>query len=203
MIVSDRKHGPLRVVIEAHGGALALYSKQNRSKVIKRGMREAGMMWVHKWLFLRFTRYAYKLGYYVSNKWKARKVREGGSDMPYVGLTPTGGGPPVPSWKTHNGAKMIDAVRGARVTAGGSDGNERINILVPYGHPIQTEKAKPFRTVAANEIEDMADVLSRRIANEIAGSRLVVRDGKQVLLPRTISRKGSPRAIGRAPRKVA
>jgi hypothetical protein len=203
VIVQYGKHGPLRVVIEAHGGALAIFSPASRAKVIKRAFRESGMKWMHKWMPLRFTRYAYRLGYYVSNKWKARKLRDGGSDSPYVGLTPTGGGPPVPNWNARNGAKMVDAVRGGRVTASGRGGNEVLNIMVPYGHPIQSEKAVKFRTIAPNEIEDMADVMSRRIANEIKGSRLVSRNGVPTLMPRTISRSVTPRAIGRSPRKVA
>jgi hypothetical protein len=204
VIIHQAKHGPMRVVVEAHGGALALFSPAHRAKVIKRGLRESGMMWLYKWMPLRFTKYAYKLGYYVSNKWKARKLREGGSDMPYVGLTPSGGGPPVPSWNARNGAKMADAVRAGRVTASGKDGAERLNILVPYGHPIQSEKSVPFRTIPANEMEDMAAVLSRRIANEIAGSRLAVKEGVMVAIPRTIRKGGTPRSLGKGrPRKVA
>lgn len=196
MIVHQSKQGPFRVVIEAYGGALNLFSPAHRSKVIKRAFREAGNVWLFKWMPKRFTNYAFMLGYRVSNKWKAIKIRYGGASIPFIGLTPSGGGRKDGPWWQRSGEKMATAARNGRVTASGSSGQEVLKILVPYGHPIQTEKAKVFRTVHQIELEDMAQVFARRLASEIEGARLVTRGNARVLLPKT-----NPRKTGGGPRR--
>jgi hypothetical protein len=199
VIVSDTRKGPMRVVIEAHGGALALFVPAERAKVVKRGLREAGMMWLYKWMPRRFTAYAYFLGYRVSNKWKALKQGLTGSSAPFVGLTPSGGGQATGPWWQRNGAKMADAVRAGRVTASGKSEAESLTIKVPYGHPIQTDKSTVFRTIAPREMDEIAEVLGRRVANEISGGKTVMRQGemRKIAKPkaRTISAK-QPRKVG-------
>lgn len=163
--------GPIRTVLDAQGGALALFLPNDRSKIIKRGMREMGNMWLFKWMPLRFTAYAYKLGYRRTRKWANKKQNAGGKDIPFVGMTPIGGGPAFPTWKQINGEKMqVAAVKFGRVTASGSGGAEMVTIKVPYGHAILPGHSEVFKFIPPNEMEDMAIVLARRIANEIAGA---------------------------------
>lgn len=195
MIVHRAQHGPMRVVLEAHGGALALFAPAHRSRVIKRALREGGSMWLHKWMPLRFTKYAYVIGYRVSGKWRNIKERYLAPILPFVGFTPTGGGKyGPPGWSGTNGAKMADAVRGARITAGGRDGAERIDIRIPYGHPVQSRTSAVFKTVTARELDDVAAVFSRRLASEISGARLGRVNGRPRLIPRSIKR-ATPRRV--------
>lgn len=206
MIVHQAKQGPLRVVIEAYGGALNLFSPPHRARVVKRALREIGNVWLYKWMPKRFTAFAYTLGYRVSNRWKRIKLQFGGSAAPYTGLTPPGGGNMSGPWWQRNKEKMASAVERGRVTASGRDGAEVLNILVPYGHPIQTDKAKIFKTVHQVEIEDMAQVFARRLASEIGGARLATRNNQRVLIPKPAARKagGNPRRpAGAMPRRVA
>jgi hypothetical protein len=199
VIISDQKTGPFRVVLEAQGGALALFSPQHRTTVMRRIMKRTGNHFLFKWIPARFSGYAYKLGYRVSNKWRRLKERMLTGVVPYVGMTPSGGGNPGGPWWQRNKAKMVDAVQKGRVSATGSGTDVAAVIRIPYGHPIQTDKAAIFRTIAPNEIEDMAGVFAQALASEIAGARASVKDGTPRLMPRVPKRK----TADRPPRKVA
>jgi hypothetical protein len=198
MIVHSAKQGPLRVVIEAHGGALMLFSPKHRTVVMRRAMRQLGNHWLHKWVPMRLSNYAFMLGYRVSGKWRTIKARYLTGVVPFIGMTPPGGGSADGPWWQRNKAKMADAITKGRVSVSGRDGNETAIIRIPYGHPIQTEKAKVFRTIAPNEMADLAVVLSKRIANEISGARTVEREGQMRKIP-----KPSRKTADRAGRKVA
>lgn len=161
-------------------------------------MRQLGNHWLYKWVPLRFTNYAFMIGYRVSNKWRTLKSRYLTAVLPFVGMTPSGGGNMDGPWWQRNKAKMADAVSKGRVSVSGNGGNETAVIRIPYGHPIQTDKAKVFRTISPNEMEDLAGVLATRLANEISGARTVTKDGTIRKIP-----KPSRKMNRRPTRKVA
>jgi len=184
VIVQSVGRKSFRATLEVQGGALALFSPGRRSQIIKRAMREAGYMWLFKWVPMRFTPYAFRIGYRVSKKWANKKIRAIGKAIPFIGATPTGGGKAFPGWSQVNGAKMCDAIKDARLTASGNNGREVINIKIPYGHAIQNNNSKVFRRVAPWEMDDMARVFERRMASEISGAKSVIRKGVARKIPR-------------------
>jgi hypothetical protein len=203
VIVHAVKKGPLRVAIEANEGALALFSDKERAKIVRRGMERAGWTWAKKWMPLRFTRYAFKLGYRVSARWVRYKMFKLGEAIPFVGMTPPGGGDMSGHWTQRNKAKMIvQALGRVKVTAKGGKGQEEVTIRVPYGHAIQTQHSKWFKTVTDQEAEDMARALSKRVADEMNGARVVnTREGGSVLKARTL-RTNRTRSVNTDRRRV-
>ncbi len=171
MIISSTQRGPIRVTLEAYGGALALFSPAQANRARKVAMTRGGNYWVAVWLMRRFSKYAYFLGYRASRKWSEKKQRQLGTEaIPYYGLTPPGGGPAAPGYTQVNGAKMKDAVRGATVSAVGISGRESVTIRIPYGHPIPTDKAKSFRTLPQREIRLVAEEIGAELARIISSA---------------------------------
>lgn len=187
MIIIDEKRGPIRVVLEAYGGALALFSKPQANKARKIALTRGGDYWVAVWMMRRFSKYAYFLGHRSGRRWNNRKRRQLGTEpIPFYGLTPPGGGPPAPGYTQINGAKMKDAVRGAKVKAVGIEGREHVDILVPYGHPIRTEDSKAFKMLPQREI----NLIAKEIGDELG--RIITSAGPV----RATKSKATPRAIG-------
>ncbi len=174
MIISSAQRGPIRVTLEAYGGALALFSPAQANRARKIAMARGGNYWVAVWLMRRFSKYAYFLGYRASRKWSEKKQRQLGAEaIPYYGLTPPGGGPAAPGYSQVNGAKMKDAVRGATVSSVGISGRESVTIRIPYGHPIPTDKAKAFRMLPQREIQLVAEEIGAELGRIISSSTAV------------------------------
>lgn len=178
MIIARKQNGPIRTTLEAYGGALALFSPAERNRAKRRAGERGGRFWLAVWMPKRFSGYAYFLGYRVSSKWAAKKKSGGVGNTPYVGMTPPGGGPAAPGYKQNNGAKMADAVSGSTVTTPAN--GESINIKVPYGHPIQSDKAAAFRTLPASEVEAIANEMADELGRIISGAETYSRRGGSI-----------------------
>jgi hypothetical protein len=158
----------------------------------------------------RFSNYAMILGHRNSGKWKNYKKRVLGVEaVPFIGLTPSGGGPAAPNWSQVNGAKMKDAVLGARVQSVGIGGRESITIRIPYGHPILPDASRAFRKIPQREIDGIAREVGAELALIIGSATPIApktRQRKPGAVPAPtarLSEKYAPRKVGgRAPRKV-
>lgn len=192
MIVSSVQRGPIRTTFEVFGGALALFSRAERNRAKRLAGGRGGRYWLSVWMPRRFSGYAFLLGYRVSGRWLATKRRNGAGAVPFVGLTPSGGGPVAPGYKQVNGAKMADAIAGSSVSTS-SDG-ERITIKVPYGHPIQTDKAEAFRRIPAHEVEAIAAEIGDELGRIISGATASHKRGGAVVY-RLSSEHAKPRRV--------
>lgn len=173
MIIIDEKRGPIRVVFEAYGGALALFSPPQANKAKKIALERGGKYWIAVWMMRRFSKYAYFLGHRNGRRWNNRKRRQLGTEpIPFYGLTPPGGGPAAPGYSQINGAKMKDAVRGAKVKAIGIAGRERLDILVPYGHPIRTEDSNAFKRLPQREVNLIAKEIGDELGRIISAAQV-------------------------------
>ncbi len=178
--------------IDANKEALAYFSQSDQNRIVRTTFQAAGDFWIKAWLPMRFSTYAYSLGYYVSRAWRATKQKILGQAIPFLGFTPEGGGlgkpPPKKRFVTTplqaNGEKMITAaMRGARAVgfAYGKGGDARVDILIPIGHPVQPNTIRAFTTVPQNEVATMAGAGARTMASLLDGAQ-----------PRNFGREGAP-----------
>ncbi len=215
VVVSTQQVGPVRATIVAYGGALALFSAKERNDIVRGALLAGGQYWLGAFLPKRFSVYAFTLGYRVSEKWRRTKQWQLGAAVPFVGGTPPGGGPRMPSWKGKNGEKMITAaLSGATASATATAGNSKIVWLIPFGHAVRPETSEAFRMIPTWEVERIAEHVSESLGAYFAGAGLV---GAQTSLVGAASsiRTGATRPAikqpsmrsrstgSRAPRKVA
>lgn len=164
------KQGPIRAKLMAEGGALALFDPKQRNTIVRIAMKAGGDFWVGTFLPKRFSQYAVSIGYRVSSRWRKYKEFQTGVAVPFVGLTPPGGGPRAPKWKNTNPQKMITAaLAGSKATATATGNNARINISIPYGHAVLPETSEMFRTVPSWEMDRIADVVGARLQDLLDG----------------------------------
>ncbi len=167
--VYEAKVGPIRAQIFAAGGALAFFDASTRNEIIRAALLEGGKFWMRAFLPMRFSQYAYRLGYTVSQKWSQRKLRDLGASVPFLGFTPPGGGRQAPTWKGTNPEKMITAaLNGASVRATAAAERASLTIRVPYGHPVREDTTASFRTLPTWEVDRIAEVVGKALADQIA-----------------------------------
>ncbi len=199
--VYEAKVGPIRAQILAAGGALVLFDASTRNEIIRAAMLEGGKFWMRAFLPMRFSQYAYRLGYTVSEKWSRRKLRDLGVSVPFVGFTPPGGGRRAPTWKGTNPEKMITAaLNGASVRASAAAGRASLTIRVPYGHAVREETTASFRTLPSWEVARIAEVVGKALVDQIA-DRFMAGDAKPgrrtMPIPQArVVGAGSPRQVG-------
>lgn len=187
--VHEAKVGPVRAVLLAEGPALALFKPAIRNTIVRTALKAGGNLWIDVFLGKRFGPYAYRIGYYVSRKWRQFKERGMGQAVPFVGFTPSGGGRIAPRWKQRNGEKMkVAAIKGARIAVTATQTKARITFSIPFGHPIQSTTSAQFRTLPSWEVE--------RVAQATAKELQLILDG---VLPATFIRTPKPRVVGPIP----
>ncbi len=165
------RQGPIQAAIHAEGAALALFKTKHANNLVRLSLTAGGRAWIEIFLPKRFSAYANSIGYRVSQKWREIKERATGSAaIPFLGLTPPGGGPVAPRWTQRNGAKMMPtAIRGARAAATATSANARVVITIPYGHAVQAETSAMFRNVPSWEVDRVAEIVGAHLQNLLDG----------------------------------
>ncbi len=158
------KAGPIQWEVSSRSSDLDMFSKKERNTIIRTAMTQAGEYWQAVFLPLRFSNYAYSLGYYVSAKWAKLKKKRLGKVIPYVGFTPS------------SGFKMvIVALRDSRALSTAAAARFLIIIKVPFGHPVRPETTESFTTTPANEVTRMSVQVAKNLDALIRGSRMTMR----------------------------
>lgn len=173
----ETKSGPIRTVIRANTMSLLTFAPAERNVIMRTALQAGGDFWIRTFLGKRLSAYAYRLSYRVSAKWKRTKEQWGGVATPFVGLTPVGGGHPVPTWKQSNGQKLSEAIKGAYAKAKAQGLTKQVlEVRVPYGHAIPADKSAVFRTVPSWELNRFADVVGKTLASILTTGKLALRD---------------------------
>lgn len=197
-------------VVEKYGPVWALVSTADRKRAIHTALKEAGLAWLVKYVPRRFSNYAYGLGYRVTEKWKKfkRRILNGGVAVPYIGVTPPGGGTNVVKKGKHifksnkrNAEKMAVAIeRGSNVKIRGTSQGGDIHIAIPYGHPIQKMHAAALRKLPHHETQAVVDEFAKQLAAIVATAQPIPgsRKGKLKIpnagvRPRSVGLSGGPR----------
>lgn len=194
--------------IEARGKFWELVSTSERKVIIHAALRQGGLFWMLKYIPQRFSNYAYSLGYRVTDQWKKFKRRVlNGAAIPYIGVTPPGGGGAgvvkrgkrIFKAQNPNGEKMAVAVeRGSNVKVKGTSAGGDIHIAIPYGHPLNAVTAAALRKLPDNEIQAVAAVVARELDELIQSAHAVPRSRKGKLTIRGASMSIKSRVGGLA-----
>ncbi len=195
-------------VIEKYGPFWKLLSPGDRKTIIHTALREGGNLWMVRYIPKRFTQYAYGLGYRVTEAWKKfkRRMLNGGAALPYIGVTPPGGGQVIIKkgkrifkGKARNFEKMAVAVqRGANVRVRGTSEGGDIHIAIPYGHPLNAMHAEALRKLPPAETQAVVDEVARQLASLVNTAQLVPGSRKGKLTIRGASQGIKSRAFGLA-----
>lgn len=195
-------------IIEYYGPWLKLLVASERKVLIHTALREGGTLWMLKYIPLRFSNYAYGLGYRVTEQWKKFKRRVlGGNAMPYIGVTPPGGGATVVSKggkifrskKNRNFEKLATAVeKGSNVKVRGTSQGGDIHIAIPYGHPLNPSTSAALRKLPKKEIDEVCNEVARQMAALVGSAQARPRSRKGKLTIRGASSSIKSRATGLA-----
>lgn len=155
-------HEGLHTIFEMRGPFAKLLTNE-RKMIIQQSLRDGGEWFRTERLPLRFTDWVYRLGYRVTNDWKAfkRRVNKSGRALPFIGTTPPGGGT-IESMLAgmpalHNAEKMGTAMeRGCRTDVTGTSSGGDILIRTPYGHPILPVYADILKGLTSDEYQGVA-----------------------------------------------
>lgn len=214
--VAEGKKGTIGWHIDVNKEALAYFSPTEQRKIVKTTYQACGDLWIAAWLPKRFSMYAFTLGYFVTGKWRALKMRFLGAAVPYVGFTPEGGGSGAAPRKTdrrrggtlqeqRNGEKMITAALSGARAAGFSDmkgRDARVDIYIPIGHAVQPNTIASFTNVPATEIQTLA-YEAGRVMTSLLDSGMDVAKPKEGGPTRTLQgARLAIRPIGTTPRRI-
>ncbi len=195
-------------VVEYYGNFWKLVRTSERKVIIHAALREGGLLWMVTYIPMRFSNYAYGLGYRVTEQWKKFKRRIlGGNAMPFVGVTPVGGGAAVASRggkifksKTvRNGEKMATAIeKGANVRVRGTSQGGDIHVAIPYGHPLNAQTSAALRKLPQREMDAVVNEVARQLAAMVATAQPVARSRKGRLTILGVSSSIKSRVTGLA-----
>jgi hypothetical protein len=162
MIEATIRRGPVRATIIHRDAALKLFKPGQANAIIRVALKDGGDYFCKVFIPLRFTNYAKRLGYRVTNAYQQRKKQEGFGDLPFV----------------RTGDTRTQAVASAHTettATGGASGKGRIKILVPIGPIAYTSNlSQIFRSVPAYEIERIARVVGSSLDSLLAERTEVV-----------------------------
>ncbi len=160
----------INAIFELKGPFAKLASNTERKVVAQAALREGGEWFRTERIPLRFTDYAYRLGYRVTDAWKAfkRRTLKTGRALPYIGTTPAGGGKILSIAGGHHDGLTVDnpekmavaMARGCRVDISGTSKGGDILIRTPYGHPILPAMADAFKRVVPEEYQRVAQTVA-------------------------------------------
>ncbi len=176
-----RIYESVNVIFEMRGPFAKLATAKERKVVAFSALREGGEWFRSERIPLRFTDWVYRLGYRVTDAWKAfkRRTTKTGRALPFIGTTPPGGGDILSlaggnaELVVHNAEKMAVAMtRGCRVEIAGTSKGADILIRTPYGHPIRPEYAEVFGTVTPEEYQKVAQVVAAAFRDFLANARV-------------------------------
>lgn len=181
----------LNVIFEMKGPFAKLLT-QERKAIIKASLWDGGEWFRTERLPLRFTDLAYRLGYRVTNDWKAfkRRVNKTGRALPFIGTTPPGGGT-IKSiagghhdgLDVHNAEKMAVAMqRGCRTDVTGTSQGGDIVIRTPYGHPIRPAYAEVMKGILPSEYQQIAQKVAASFNEFLAYARTRSKRSKKMTI---------------------
>lgn len=157
-VIADSGPGPVRVVMEAHGSALRLFSRREQNEIIRDMMHDVGEYFIYAFLEKRFTDYAKKIGYSTGRGWqsikdhlKARGVIAGSEPFVYTGVM--------------RFTALHDAHPEARATAS----KAYVKIRVPLGHAIKTKQSEMFKGIASWEMTRLAEIAEKSLVQHLEG----------------------------------
>lgn len=179
----------LNVIFELKGPFAKLANATERKTVAQAALREGGEWFRVERIPLRFTDYAYRLGYRVTEDWKKfkKRVLKTSRAIPYIGTTPPGGGP-IESFisgmpMVENGEKMAVAVqRGTRTDIRGTSKGGDIIIRTPYGHPIRPLMAAAFKHVNPEEYQRVAQIVAAAFREFLASAHIKSKRSKKLTI---------------------
>ncbi len=169
-----------KVIFEMRGPFAQLATNTMRKQVVQAAMRVGGEWFRTERVPMRFTDWVYRLGYRVTNSWKAfkRRTTKSGRALPYIGTTPPGGGDILSlaggnaELLVHNNEKMAVAMsRGCRVDIAGTSKGGDILIRTPFGHPLRPEYAEAFTRVTPEEYQMVARLVVGAFQDFLAGAK--------------------------------
>lgn len=195
--------------VEYYGPFWKLVSTAERKRIIHTALLEGGRAWALRYIPLRFSNYAYQLGYRVTDQWKKFKRRMiGGSALPYIGVTPPGGGATVVRTKKgkifrsksrRNPEKMATAVeRGTNIKVKGTSAGADIHVAIPYGHALNPQTAAALRKLPQKEVDLVIQEAAKQLAHLIGSAQAKPRSRKGKLTIRGASSSIKSRAVGLA-----
>lgn len=82
-VIPLRGSGAIKATLEAYGGMLAMYRDAARNAIVRDSMWQGGEYYRLTFVPLKFTNYAKRLGYHVTEAWAKRKAKFAGT-MPLV-----------------------------------------------------------------------------------------------------------------------
>jgi hypothetical protein len=204
--VAYRIYKGLNAIFELKGPFAKLMTAE-RKGVIQASLRAGGELFKSKYIPLRFTDYAYRLGYKVTEAWKKfkRRTLKTGRAQPYVGTTPAGGGNVLSlaggnhdGLTVYNPEKMSVAMaRGCRVDISGTSRGGDIIIRTPFGHPLRTEYAKAFTHITEAENQTVAREVSRAFTALISKAVSIGGRSKKMSIPGASSSWKPPTFVAR------
>ncbi len=172
----------INVIFEMKGPFAKLASNTERKVVAQAALREGGEWFRSERIPMRFTDWAYRLGYRVTDAWKAfkRRTTKTGRALPFIGTTPPGGGDILSlaggnhdGLVVHNAEKMAIAMeRGCRVDISGTSKGGDILIRTPFGHPIRPEYAEVFKKVTPEEYQQVARIVAAAFQEFLASAKM-------------------------------
>ncbi len=180
-VVDQGAQGGIKWALEYRGKALGLFDPRERNAILAEGFRKMGLAWIAKWLPLRFTNYAYKLGYDVSEKYSRLKARIMENPLPLIG--PPGiarrrkigrAGKLAGTTYTYGTAgpadKLVNTSTGASSRSTSPGGKPRVTIKIPTGHAVAAIVSATLRSLPAHEVKDLAKVLDTSLVGMLNGS---------------------------------
>ncbi len=196
----------LNVIFELKGPFAKLMTAE-RKGVIQTSLRVGGEFFKLKYIPLRFTDYAYRLGYKVTDAWKKfkRRTLKTGRAQPFIGTTPPGGGNVLSlaggnhdGLTVYNAEKMSTAMTaGCRVDITGTAKGGDIVIRTPYGHPLRPEYAKAFTHVTDAESQSVAQEVARAFKALISRAVSIGGRSKKMSIPGASSSWKPPTYVAR------
>lgn len=152
-------HGNYTVTLQDK--ALALFSKKEHNAILSAGLAKALEFWLNTFLKKRFSEYARRLGYHVSNAYlkSKRKKLHGAEPVPLV----------------FYGDLADAALAGSHATTTATKGEPKGVIRIPRGHssgisPIVTEV---LQNIPPWELERIAEVFGKSVTDYINNAETV------------------------------
>jgi hypothetical protein len=151
--VAESTGGPIRTVLRSHVAWLNQHKPRVRNAIVRAALFDAGVMWIERFMWKRFSAYAKRLGYKGAtngNRSQVKATVDGRrifSDAPFV----------------DTGEFAIRAIPGARVVATATSNRQRIRILIPSPHPMRSKTRAQFVRVPADEVRAIAAQVDRSL----------------------------------------
>ncbi len=152
-VISSEK-GTIGYELILQDKALALFSQSEHNAIVREAMAKAVGFWLNVFLPKRFSDYAYKLGYRISQKYKKSKRGQ------LKGAEPT----PL----VYEGLLVDAALQGANAHSTATKGKPSAIVRIPTGgHALAPIVTAVLRTVPNYEVTRVAETFGQALADII------------------------------------